>query len=153
MNYEVVELKEKKVVGLTARTSNQDENMTKTIGGLWQKFYGEGVYGSIPDKNNDCSIGLYSNYNDGASDAYDVTVCCEVSEIKELPTDLDAKTIDAGKYAKFVVRGHAQNAVADFWTKLWGMDLNRKFGCDFEEYQAGGDMENSEIHVYISINE
>ncbi|MBC3805481.1 AraC family transcriptional regulator [Acetobacterium fimetarium] len=153
MKYEVVELKEKTVVGLTARTSNQDENMTKIIGSLWQKFYGDGVYESIPDKQNDCSIGLYSNYNDGASDAYDVTVGCEVSEVKDWPVGIDSKTIAAGKYARFVVRGHAQTAVADFWTKLWGMDLNRKFGCDFEEYQSEGDLENSEIHIYISLKD
>jgi predicted transcriptional regulator YdeE len=152
MNYEVIELAEKKVVGLTARTSNQDENMGQIIGGLWQKFYEQGVYQSIINKVNDCSIGLYSNYNDGASDAYDVTVGCEVSTLEPLPDGVVVKTIESGKYAKFIVQGHAQQAVADFWTKLWGMDLNRRFGSDFEEYQPGGDMENSEIHLYISIN-
>lgn len=152
MNYEVVTLKEKQVVGLTARTSNQDENMTMIIGGLWQQFYGSGVYEAIPDKQNGCSIGLYSNYNDGARDAYDVMVCCEVTKAGELPAGMDVKTIAAGKYAKFVIKGHAQTAVADFWTELWGMALDRKFGCDFEEYQSGGDMENAEIHVYISLN-
>lgn len=152
MNYEVVELKEKKVVGLTARTSNQDVNMTQTIGGLWQGFHEQGVYQSIVNKTNKCSIGLYSNYHDGAKDAYDVTVCCEVSEFKELPDGVVGKIIEPGKYAKFVVRGHCQEAVGDFWMRLWGMELDRKFDCDFEEYQSEGDMENSEIHLYISIN-
>lgn len=152
MNYEVVELKEKKVVGLTARTSNQDENMGQIIGGLWQKFHEQGIYQSIDNKVNDCGIGLYSNYQGGAGDAYDVTVCCEVSALEQLPDGIVGKTIEPGKYAKFVVRGHCQEAVIDFWTKLWGMKLDRKFTSDFEEYQPGGDMENSEIHLYISIN-
>jgi predicted transcriptional regulator YdeE len=43
-----------------------------------------------------------------------------------------------------------QKAVADFWIELWQMDLNRSFQCDFEEYQ-NCDMENAEIHIYISL--
>jgi predicted transcriptional regulator YdeE len=151
MNYEIVELNEKTVVGLTLRTSNSDENMTKAIGGLWQSFYGDGIYQSILNKQNNCSIGLYSNYENGASGAYDVTVCCEVSKAEKLPIGVEVKTISSGKYAKFVVRGHMQTAVGEFWMKLWSMDLNRRYSCDFEEYQSEGDMENCEIHIYISI--
>ena len=53
---------------------------------------------------------------------------------------------------KFSIRGHMQNAVADFWTKLSLMNLNRKYDFDFEEYQSGGDIENGEIYIYISVN-
>ena len=31
------------------------------------------------------------------------------------------------------------------------MDLDRNYKCDFEEYQ-NADVENAEIHIYISIN-
>jgi len=151
MNYEIVELNEKKVVGVTIRTSN-DENMTRDIGGLWQRFFADGIYQSILNKKNDCSIGLYSSYDNNVMGAYDVTVCCEVNHYEELPERVNAKTIPDGKYAKFIVKGNMQTAVAEFWSKLWGMNLDRKFSCDFEEYQSGGDMENCEIHMYISIN-
>lgn len=151
MNYEIVELKEKKVVGLMARTGNNDVNMTQTIGDLWQHFYKDGIYHSIARKKNNCGIGLYSNYNDGVNDAYDVTVCCEVTDVQKLKDGIVEKTISPGKYAKFIVHGNMKTAVMDFWIKLWEMDINRKFDCDFEEYQGDGDMENSEIHMYISI--
>ncbi|MCY6959916.1 GyrI-like domain-containing protein [Clostridium brassicae] len=152
MNYEIVELNEKTVVGITTRTSNTDRNMTKLIGGLWYKFFNNGIYESISNKKNNCSIGLYSNYENNENGLYDVTVCCEVSTCENLPVDVQVKKIPAGKYAKFVVNGHVQTAVSEFWTKLWSMDLNRKYSCDFEEYQSDGDMENCEIHMYISIN-
>jgi predicted transcriptional regulator YdeE len=151
MNYEVVELNEKTVVGLTLRTSNKDENMTQAIGGLWQKFYQNGIYQAILNKQNNCSIGLYSNYENDVNGAYDVTVCCEVSKAENLPKEAEVKIIPQGKYAKFVVRGHMQTAVAEFWEKLWSMELSRKYSCDFEEYQGDGYMENCEIHMYISI--
>ena len=152
MNYETVEINEKTVAGLTIRTSNNDKNMTQAIGGLWQHFFADGIYQSILNKKNGCSIGLYSNYENNVSGPYDVTVCCEISKCEKPPIGVLVKTIPAGKYLKFVVNGHMQTAVTEFWTKLWSMDLNRKYSCDFEEYQSGGDMENCEIHMYISIN-
>jgi len=151
MDYELVQLEEKKVVGLRVRTSNADPNMSSIIGMAWQRFFGEGIYASIPGKKNDKSIGLYANYENGASGAYDVMVCCEAEETANLPKGFDSEIIPSGKYAKFIVRGHVQKAVGEFWMKLWSMDLDRKFSCDFEEYQGGGDMENAEIHVYISV--
>lgn len=152
MKYEVVELNEKTVVGITARTRNKDVDMPQIIGGLWQRFWADGIYQSIQHKQNDYSIGLYSNYENDVNGAYDITVCCEVRELDPLPSGVDVKVISPGKYAKFVVHGHMQHAVGEFWTKLWNMDLDRRYGYDFEEYQSGGDMENAEIHIYIAIN-
>lgn len=57
-----------------------------------------------------------------------------------------------GKYAKFIVHGPMQTVVADFWNKLWNMNLDRTYSYDFEEYQSGGDIEHTEVHIYISIN-
>lgn len=151
MKYEVVTLSEKTVAGLKTRTSNADPTMTKTIGGLWQKFFTEGVYQSIPNKQNAHSIGLYTNYETNAHGAYDVMVCCEISSTENLPATINAQKIPAGNYAKFIVHGDVQKAVSEFWTKLWSMDLDRKYSCDFEEYQSSCDMSNAEIHIYISL--
>lgn len=148
MNYEIVNLEEKIVTGISTRTSNMDKDMSIKIGGLWGKFYGEGVYFSIENKVNDKAIGLYTNYEGDYMSNYDVVVCAEVC--KENPS-LDNRIIPAGKYAKFIVKGHMQKAVSEFWGKLWKMDLPRKYSADFEEYQPGGTMENSEIHIYISL--
>lgn len=148
MNYEIVDVEEKTVAGLRVRTSNNDPNMSRSIGELWQRFYQDGIYQSIPGKRNDKSIGLYTHYETDVNGAYDVMVCCEV----ESSAEIQKETIPAGKYAKFIVRGHVQQAVAEFWTKLWSMELDRKFTSDFEEYQSGGDMENAEIHIYIALN-
>ena len=152
MNYETVNLEEKTVAGLTIRTKNSDPNMSKDIGDLWEKFFSQGVFASIPNKRNANTIGLYTNYESDDSGAYDMMVCCEVNSQKDLPAHLHVKTIPAGKYAKFVVHGNVQ-AVGAFWAELWKMKLNRKCDCDFEEYQDGGDMEHMEIHIYISLKE
>lgn len=152
MDYELVQLKEKKVAGLKIRTINNDPNMSSTIGMAWQNFFAEGIYNSIHYKKNDKSIGLYTNYENGVDGEYDVMVCCEVEDTASLPESVQSGIIASGKYAKFIIHGHVQKAVGEFWMKLWSMDLDRKYGCDFEEYQGGGYMENAEVHIYISVN-
>ncbi|WP_157800114.1 GyrI-like domain-containing protein [Sporolactobacillus pectinivorans] len=58
MDYEMVQLEEKSVVGLKIRTSNHNPNLGREVGGLWQEFLEAGVYQSIPHKQNDRTIGL-----------------------------------------------------------------------------------------------
>jgi len=152
MNYEVVYLKEKTVAGITIRTNNNDPNMSKVIGETWQRFFAEGAYASISNKVNDNSIGLYTNYENKVNGAYDMMVCCEISKQENLPNEIDVKRIEEGKYAKFVAKGNVQKAVAECWSKIWPIDLDRKYSFDFEEYIGGCDMENAEINIYISIN-
>lgn len=153
MNYKIVNLKEKTVAGLKTRTSNSDPEMSRSIGALWQQFFSPQGYWAIPNKNSENTIGLYTNYQDGDEGDYDVLVCCEVSTAKGLPESFSSATIPAGKYAEFVVHGDAQKAVGAFWQELWSMPLDRKFSCDFEEYHNGGTPEDTEIHIYISLNE
>ena len=68
----------------------------------------------------------------------------EIVELKEM-------TIPGGRYARFVVYGDMQAAVARFWQELWEMDLDRAFTYDFEEYQDAS-MEETCIHMYIALN-
>ncbi len=152
MKYETVNLEEKTVVGLAARTSNTSPEMGAAIGGLWQDFYGKGIYPSIPHKKSEKALGIYTDYAGAQNNEYTVLVACEVEESKqaELPAGTVSHKIPAGPYAKFIVKGHVQKAVAEFWQELWNMDLPRAYTSDFEEYQ-NGDMEQAEIHIYIAL--
>lgn len=152
MDYEVVNIEEKMVAGIRIRTKNSDKNVNRDIGMLWDKFYKESIYESIPNKKNGKSIGLYTNYESDADGAYDVFVCCEVKDSSNLPSGVQLKIIPKGKYAKFIVKGNMHKAAAEFWMKLWNMNIDRKYSCDFEEYQESSDMNNAEIHIYISLN-
>jgi predicted transcriptional regulator YdeE len=152
MNYEIVYLEEKIVAGITIQTNNSDPNMSKAIGETWQKFFAGGIYQSIPNKQNSNSIGLYTNYENKINGSYDMMVCCEVSNVENLSDGIDIKRIKEGRYAKFIAKGNVQKAVAEFWERLWTMNLDRKYSFDFEEYKGEGNMVNAEINIYISIN-
>ena len=110
-----------------------------------------GFMSSIANKKNDKSIGLYTNYEADLSGAYDLITCCEIQKPSDLPIEIGEYTIPSGKYAKFTVRGDMQKAVGDFWMKLWSMDLDRKYSCDFEEYQSSDTEKDPEIHIYIAL--
>jgi predicted transcriptional regulator YdeE len=145
MNYEIVNLEQKTLVGVSAITSNTDPKMGEVISGLWEKLYQGGVIAAIKNKINDYAIGLYSDY---AGDQYCVTAGNEVSKPENV--ELIVKIIPSGKYAKFSVHGHMVKAVAEAWSEIWKMDLNRSFTGDFEEY-LNSDWENADIDIYIAL--
>ena len=154
MNYEIVTLQEKLVEGILARTNNHVPDMGAVIGGLWNRFYQDGIYESISDKADEKAIGLYMDYAGDADDDYTVMVCCAV---KRHPEDSrnEIRKIPAGRYAKFVVQCRMQTAVTEVakaWQKIWKMDLPRTYLYDFEEYQDSNP-EGTEIHLYIGLKE
>lgn len=151
MNYEIINLTEKTVAGLAGRTNNASPEMGMVIGGLWQKYYGEGIYQSIGGKMNEKALGIYTDYENDETGDYTIMVACETLG-EQIPESVVVRNIPAGKYAKFIVRGDQQRAVAEFWMKLWAMDLPRAYVCDFEEYQ-NDNIEEAEIHVYIGLKE
>lgn len=148
MEYEIVELEEKLVEGIGIRTTNQEGQSMKDIGKVWQRFFEEGMYEKIENKINHKTIGLYTDYEGDYTKPYQFIVGVEVSK----KTKNTVKVIPKGQYAKFVIIGDVQKSVGELWEKIWQMDLDRKYTCDFEEYQNNSeDMQKQEIHVYIAL--
>lgn len=150
MEYEVVTLKEKIAVGICARTNNTAPDMGAVIGGLWNRFYNEGIYASIPNKANAKALGIYTDYEGDEKSDYTVFTACEAAEQPQ--GEYTVCRIPAGRYAKFIVHGDMVQAVAAAWQSIWEMQLPRAFQCDFEEYQDGS-TDNAEIHIYVGLLE
>jgi len=145
MNYEIVNLEEKMIVGVSTATSNEDPQMGEKIGKLWVELYQGGVNAKVNNKVNDYAIGLYSDYTENG---YIVTAGNEVSKSEN--DELTTKVVPAGRYAKFSVHGPMEKAVAQAWTQIWSIDLDRSFTGDFEEY-INSDFENADIDIYIAL--
>lgn len=145
MNYEIVNLKEKIIVGVSTETSNEDPHMGEKIGKLWVELYQDGINEKIKNKVNDYAIGLYSDYTENS---YTVTAGNEV--IRSENDEFITKVIPAGRYAKFSVHGLMDKEVAKAWGEIWSMDLDRSFTGDFEEY-LNSDFENADIDIYIAL--
>ena len=156
MKYEIVEIKEKTLVGLKARIK-EEKTAYDTIWNLWKDLYSEKGAKNIKDRIDNNTIGVYYNYSNENGFEYDCLTGCEVkNKIDEIPENMIKIQIPEGKYAKFIVIGNPEKAVGEFWYKFWeefGKEQSdmRKYTYDFEEYIAGNDYENTEIHIYISI--
>ena len=156
MKYEIVEIKEKTLVGLKARIK-EEKTAYDTIWNLWKDLYSEKGVKNVKDRKNGNLMGVYYNYSNENGFEYDCLTGCEVkNKIDEIPEEMTKLEIPEGKYAKFVIFGDPVKAVGEFWYKFWeefGKEKSdiRNYTYDFEEYIAGNDYENTEIHIYISI--
>lgn len=154
MKYEIVELEEKVVAGIKIRTTNQDGKAIQDIGATWKKLFTEGIYENIPNKSNNKTIGLYTEYEGDYTKPYIFIAGSEINQKAVSYQKIAIKVIPKGKYAKFVIRGDVQNSVEQAWKEIWKMNLKRKYTCDFEEYQNNSkDMQKQDIHIYIAIED
>ena len=156
MKYEIIKIKEKTLVGLKARIK-EEKTAHDTIWNLWKDLYSEKGVKNVKDRKNGNLMGVYYNYSNENGFEYDCLTGCEVkNKIDEIPEDMIKIKIPKGRYAKFVIFGDPVKAVGEFWYKFWeefGKEKSdiRNYTYDFEEYIAGNDYENTEIHIYISI--
>lgn len=151
MNYELINLKAKKVAGLTIRTTNEDMKCIKDMEVLWGRFYGE----NIPQKLNEIagavSYGVYNNYESDITKPYDYTAAMDVLSDNQ---DEGVSVIDipAGKYALFSAKGDMVKIVGELWQTIWEADLQRTFECDFESYTVGeAGLSETLVEIYISV--
>ena len=156
MKYEIIKMKEKTLVGFKARIK-EEKTAHDTIWNLWKDLYSEKGVKNVKDRKNGNLMGVYYNYSNENGFEYDCLTGCEVkNKIDEIPEDMIKIKIPKGRYAKFVIFGDPVKAVGEFWYKFWeefGKEKSdiRNYTYDFEEYIAGNDYENMEIHIYISI--
>lgn len=151
MDYEVVKLHEKIAVGIGKRTSNSDPQMEEVVNGLWNRFYNEGIYESIPNKTNSKTLGMYTDFAGNEMENYKAIVACEVLSEPE-KGNYEIWKVPSGPYAKFIFKGIGIQGVTKAWEEVGKMGLPRTFCCDFEEYQDDN-MENGDIHIYVGLKE
>ncbi len=143
MEYEIVDLDEIIIAGVSCRTSNTAPDMQEKIGGLWKKLYADNIPEKLSDGSNPFVYGVYSGYSPDFTGEFTVTAGCRVGKT---PESGEYVTVPSGKYAKFKVRGDMVKAVAAFWCRLWAIDIDRAYTADFEEYTGEQD-----INIYISL--
>ncbi len=154
MQYEIVELPGRTIVGLTIRTSNNSPEEVAAIGQLWERFMGEGMDRTIPETRVEpygC-FGLYYDY-DMSDMGYTMLVGCETPA--EAPEGMEAQTIAAGRYAKIAIRGgDCVTSVQKAWEEIWAdeeLGAQRAFTVDFEAYLPGEDMSCADIDVFVAL--
>lgn len=141
------------VIGISIRTTNENNQAMSDIPPLWGRFMGEGIANKIPNKISDEIICIYTEYESDHTKPYSVILGCKVKDLGEVPDGMKAITVEGGEFASFVAQGDlSKGAVGEAWHRIWQAGLERKYTADYEVYGAKAqNPENAEVDIYVAI--
>lgn len=117
------------VMGLAIRTSNETAH---EIGGVWQRFMGEGLAAGIPGRIGASVIAVYCEYEGDHTAPYTFLLGCPVEPGTPVPAGYEARELPGGSYACFAAEGEQPQALMETWGQIWSADITRAFEVDYE---------------------
>lgn len=141
------------IVGISARTSNQNGKAAKDIPALWQKFMTENIASKVPNRINDTIYALYTDYEGDHTKPYTIIIGYNVSSLDNIPEDLTVKIVPEANYIKFITKGDlTKDAIINKWVQIWNMNLQRSYTTDIEVYDDKAiNPTNGEAEILIAI--
>src|SRR3982751_4666784 len=124
------------VLGITVRTTNENEQSSRDISALWAKFMSEEIAGQIPGKIEDTIYCVYTDYEKDFTKPYTTLLGCKVvSKPAVIPGGMSYREIAVGTYTQYTCKGNlSQGIVFDAWMEIWASTVQRKYTADFEVY-------------------
>jgi predicted transcriptional regulator YdeE len=144
-----------KIIGISTRTTNKDNQSKEDLGKLWERFFAENIIEKTPNKSSFDVISIYTDYKSDFTDEYTAIIGLQVSTLDEIPDGLIGREFISDNFQKFISKGEMPKAVLDSWIDIWQRDeeLNRKYSYDFEVYgEKSQNGQNSEVEIYLSVN-
>ncbi|MFD2036822.1 GyrI-like domain-containing protein [Belliella marina] len=142
-----------KVIGISVRTTNENNQSAVDIPNLWKKFMEEGFLEKILNKIDNAIYCLYTEYEKDHTLPYTTILGCKVTSTENVPEGMVSKNIEGTTYEKFTVTGSLQdNIVYNEWLKIWNSELSRQFSTDFEVYgPKAQNPANAEVDILIAV--
>ena len=142
-----------KIIGISTRTTNQNNQAQVDLGNLWGQFYAQNIFEKIPNKLSNEVFAIYTDYKSNYTEDYTTIIGVPVSTLDEIPHGLIGREFQGENFQKFIAKGKMPNAVVDTWLAIWQKDkeLNRKYTYDFEVYgEKSQNGANSEVEIFIA---
>ncbi len=140
------------VVGLKIETSNQTAQ--QDIGGLWQRFFADGVPHRIANKVDEKIYAVYTVYHGDYTQPYEYILGCAVKNMDDVPEGMSSTTIDAQTYDVFSVHGRIPDVVVAVWQEIWQpeIDAARSYQTDYEVYDFSHENPSrAQVDVHIGV--
>lgn len=163
MQKTIVQLPEKKLIGITTRTNNKqifesDPSINK-IAATVQKYFHSGLAEKIDNrKTPGTTFCVYTNYESDANGDYTYFIGEEVTSFDKIEGDFESLIIPAQQYAKFTNQPGSMPAVCiDMWKNIWKMNVTelggkRAYISDFEIYdERSANHTNVTLDIFIGI--
>lgn len=141
------------LIGISIRTTNENEQSASEIAELWKKFMSENILEKIPNKIDNTIYSLYTDYEDDHTKPYTAILGCIVHGLDHVPKNMVGKSFAGGNYMKTSAKGDLRKGlVVNKWTEIWGMNLNRAYTADFEVFgQKAQNPNDAEIDFLIAV--
>ncbi len=145
------------VVGITLRTTNKEAFETGTIQKLWQQFFTQQIFDTIPNKINNDIIALYYDFESDKDGQYTLLLGTKVSSIDLIPTGLSAQHVPAENRKIFTSeQGPIIDVVIKLWQNIWNLEdqkkLHRAYQFDYELYdQRSHNPEQAQVAIHIGL--
>lgn len=141
------------IIGISARTTNENNQAGQDIPALWNKFMDEGIAEQIPNKTDNSIYCIYTDYEKDHTKPYTTILGCKVENLDTIPDGMIGKTLEEATYTKHIAKGNIlQGMVFGEWTKIWNSDLDRTFTADFEVYgEKALNPENAEVDIFVAV--
>lgn len=142
------------IIGISVRTTNENNQAANDIAGLWTKFMGENVLEEIPNKIDNTVYSIYTDYESDHTKPYTTLLGCKVTSLHSIPDGMIGKSFDGGNYVKLSAKGDLMKGlIVNKWTEIWGADLDRAFTADFEVFgEKAQNPNDAEIDFLIAVN-
>ena len=141
------------LIGISVRTTNQNGQAMKDIGGLWNWFMSEQILQQVVNRLSDDIYCVYTDYESDKDGYYTTVLGCQVATKDNIPEGLICITVPPGNYKRYVAKGALPQAVGETWQQIWTSDLDRKYMADFDVYgERSVDPNNAEVEVFVGVN-
>lgn len=143
----------KYIIGISIRTTNQNNQSAIDIPQLWQDFHNQQIHIKIPSKVNHDVYAIYTDYESDFTAPYTTIIGCEVNSLAEIPEGMVAHIIPEGSYSKITVQGNLmENIVLNTWIKIWNSpNIERTYTSDYEVYGfKAQDPTQAEVAIYLA---
>ena len=142
-----------KVIGISVRTTNENNQAAKDIVDLWSKFMNDKVLEAIPNKIDNTVYSIYTDYESDHTKPYTAILGCKVENLNIIPDGMVGKSFDGGNYVELSAKGDLMNGlIVNKWREIWEMDLERGFTADFEVFgQKAQNPTDVEIDFLIAV--
>ncbi|NQX91308.1 MAG: effector binding domain-containing protein [Flavobacteriales bacterium] len=153
-NMKETEVQKAVVAGLGIRTQNGERAM-KDIPKLWEDFMKTNVADQLPNRKDNRIWSVYTEYEGGVQDEYQVMVGYEIPSNEPIPEGMVKVEVEPGKYAQFTNKGAlSQGIVQKAWGDIWNTPLDRTFKSDFEIYgDKAMNPEDMEFDIFVGIRD
>ncbi|UUW07274.1 GyrI-like domain-containing protein [Flavobacterium plurextorum] len=142
-----------KVIGISVKTTNENNQAAKDIADLWGKFMNDKILEAIPNKIDNTVYSIYTDYESDHTKPYSTILGCRVENLNNIPNGMIGKSFDGGNYVKLSAKGDLmKDLIINKWLEIWKMNLNRAFTADFEVFgEKAQNPSDAEIDFLIAV--